>query len=155
MKRTLIAIIFAFIGNTAFALQDVKPYIGCFKEAAYRYSVDLYVLLAIAKTESNFNQSAINKNTNGSADYGLMQINSSWFDNLEKYGISESDVKTNYCVNINVGAWILASNFHSHGTSWNSLGAYNAGFRESRQSLRDKYAQKVYKHYLSLKRSRF
>jgi len=152
MKHLLVTIIFTLFTSTALCSTEFRPYIGCFKEAATRYSINFYMLLAIAKTESNFDRHATNKNTNGSADYGLMQINSSWFDDLEEFGISESDVKNNYCVNINVGAWILATNFHTHGPSWNSVGAYNAGFRETetRQKLRDKYARKVYKHYLSL-----
>lgn len=152
MKPVIFIAVFSLFTSPAFGSSEFRPYIDCFKEAANRYSIDIYLLLAIAKTESNFDISAQNHNTNGSADYGLMQINSSWFDNLEEYGISETDVKNNYCTNVNVGAWILAQNFHTHGPSWNSVGAYNAGFKETetRQKLRDKYARKVYQHYQAL-----
>lgn len=129
-----------------------KPYISCFDQASKRYQVDKSLLLAIAKTESDFDRHALNVNKDGSEDYGLMQINSWWLKReLKVFGITKTDLKNDYCMNINVGAWVLAQNFFSHGVNWNSVGAYNAGFGKGKQALRDKYARKVFKHYKKFK----
>lgn len=114
---------------------------ACWEEAAQRYGVNVYLLYAIAKTESNLNPSAINRNKNGSYDVGLMQINSSWFPVLRKYGIDEKQLYQP-CVSIHVGAWILAQNIRSLGYSWDAVGAYNA----RHPVRRAQYALKVYKN---------
>ena len=54
----------------------------CFEEAGSQYGISPQLLWSIAKTESNFNPRAINRNSNGTYDYGLMQINSSWAKRL-------------------------------------------------------------------------
>lgn len=126
---------------------SASAYQQCFKQAAERYSIPLALLYAIAKVESNFDPNAVNRNTNKTSDHGLMQINSSWFDKLEKrYGIRRENVINDPCTNVEVGAWILASNFQSKGRKWDAVGAYNAGFSERNKSIRSKYANKV-KHY--------
>ena len=58
------------------------------------------------------------------------------------------------CFNVHLGAWVLASNFSTHGTNWNSVGAYNAGFKASKQKLRDEYVTKIKQHYLKIKSSK-
>ena len=114
---------------------------ACWEEAAERYGMNPYLLYAIARTESNLNASAINRNKNGSYDIGLMQINSRWLPTLRKYGIEETHL-WDACVNIQVGAWVLAQNVQRMGNSWEAVGAYNARNPE----LRIKYAQKVYRN---------
>jgi soluble lytic murein transglycosylase-like protein len=114
---------------------------ACWEQAAHRYGVNTYLLYAIAKTESNLNPKAINRNANGSYDIGLMQINSSWLPTLRRYGVTEKDLYEP-CISIQVGAWILGSNMQRMGNSWNAVGAYNA----KSQKLREKYALKVYKN---------
>lgn len=39
-------------------------------------------MLCIAKYESSFNTQAVNKNKNGSTDYGLFQINDRWWGHV-------------------------------------------------------------------------
>ncbi|OYU42660.1 MAG: hypothetical protein CFE44_22760 [Burkholderiales bacterium PBB4] len=111
----------------------------CFDQAAERYGVDPKLLVAIAKQESGLNPRAINYNRNGSADYGLMQINS---ENLASIGLSPSDAMEP-CLNVHVGAWILARFIRAHGPTWRAVGAYNAGSKPSNESLRANYAAKV------------
>jgi len=124
-----------------------NAFFDCFQKAADRYSVPIGLLYAIAKVESDFNPSAINRNTNGSTDYGIMQINSRWFGTLEKnFGISPGYVKGDTCTNINVGAWILATNFWQKGRDWNSVGAYNAGYSSKNEAIRRAYSYKI-KYY--------
>jgi soluble lytic murein transglycosylase-like protein len=52
-------------------------------EYGARYSLDPFMLLGIMKRESQFKPEAISPpNTNGTRDYGLMQINSGGFEEL-------------------------------------------------------------------------
>lgn len=115
---------------------------ACWDEAAARYGVNPSLLYAIAKTESNLNPLAINRNNkDGSYDIGIMQINSRWLPILRKYGVDEAQL-WDACTNIHVGAWVLAENMRRLGNSWNAVGAYNA----SAPALRVKYALKVYRN---------
>jgi soluble lytic murein transglycosylase-like protein len=117
----------------------------CFDTAAARHSVPADLLRAIACVESNFNAHAVNRNRNGSVDYGVMQINSSWLPELRKFGI-EGDHLWDACTNIYVGAWVMAQKIQAFGYSWRAIGAYNAGLKETplREALRYEYAKKVY-----------
>jgi soluble lytic murein transglycosylase-like protein len=114
---------------------------ACWEEAANKYGINAYLLYAIAKTESNLNPRAFNRNKNGSVDIGLMQINSSWLPTLGKYGVTESGLY-DACTSIHVGAWILAQNIRRYGNTWEAVGAYNARSSE----LRIRYAMKVYRN---------
>ena len=97
----------------------------CFEQAGARYGVSPLILQAIAQQESGMNPRALHRNSNGTRDIGIMQINSSWLGFLARYRINETDL-LDACTNIHVGAWILASNFQRMGVSWEALGAYNA-----------------------------
>jgi soluble lytic murein transglycosylase-like protein len=114
---------------------------ACWEQAAIRYGVNPHLLYAIAKTESGMNPLATNRNKNGSYDVGLMQINSSWFPLLRKYGVTEQQL-FDPCTSIHVGAWVLAQNMRRMGNSWEAVGAYNA----KDPALRIRYALKVYKN---------
>ena len=118
---------------------------GCFAEASERYGVSVPLLKAVAEVESGFRPEAVNRaNSNGTYDVGVMQINSWWFPKLEaEYGITEADLK-HPCTNINVGAWVLATNFSTLGWSWEAIGAYNAGTGADKHNLRLEYAERVY-----------
>ncbi|MFA0482131.1 lytic transglycosylase domain-containing protein, partial [Vibrio splendidus] len=92
-----------------------------------------------------------NKNQSGqviSRDFGLMQINSHWFDRLSEFNVNETNIY-NPCFNVHLGAWVLSSNFSSHGYNWNSVGAYNAGFSKRTENARKIYIQKVQSVYFN------
>lgn len=114
------------------------PYQSCFQQAAKRQNLPLEALVAIAQQESSFNPLAINRNKNGSADYGVMQINSWWLPKLSAYGIQKEHL-FDACTNIHVGAWIFAQGIVAHGWTWRGIGAYNA----NKDPLRYQYAQKI------------
>jgi soluble lytic murein transglycosylase-like protein len=111
----------------------------CFEEAGAIYRVSPQLLWAIAKVESNFNASAVNRNANGSHDVGLMQINSWW---VERGLLTPTLWRAlgDPCTNVKVGAWILAQCFQRYGLSWEAVGCYNATSPEKRA----KYAWKVF-----------
>ena len=136
-------------------IQEVVPLNYCFESAAYTYKIDPLLLIAIAEVESSLNSKAIGQNIRKgkviSEDVGLMQINSSWFPFLKSnWGIRRQDLINNPCQNIYVGAYILAKNLSSNGVTWNSIGAYNAGFKEANEAFRQKYSKKVYDKYIFL-----
>lgn len=127
--------------SVALALCAALPAHACWEDAASRYQVSSVLLYAIARTESGLNPQAIGRNTNGSRDIGLMQINSAWLPTLASHGIGERDL-FEPCTNIHVGAWILAGNVSRLGYTWEAVGAYNA----ASPALRRAYVEKVRRH---------
>lgn len=119
----------------------------CWEAASKDYGIPIDVLKAVAKTESNFNPKAVNKNTNGSYDIGMMQINSVWLPKLEAFGVTETSLH-DACTNLKVGAWILSSNAKKLGWNWNAIGAYNVGCAKLNSAecdrRRNQYAWKVH-----------
>lgn len=126
---------------------------ACWDDAAKYHGLDPWLLYAIAKTESSFNPSAINRNKNGTYDVGLMQINSIHLPELQKYGIPASALK-NACASTYIGAWILAKNFKRYGHTWEAIAAYNVGSLNTpgRRATGYKYTRKVYEAYNKLVR---
>lgn len=117
---------------------------SCLLAAARKHRVDYRLMRAVAEQESGYNPQAIRApyiagNKDGSLDYGLMQINSSWLPTLASYGITQRTL-LDPCVNADVGAWILADLFRRHGLTWDAVGAYNAKSPEKRYA----YAVGVY-----------
>ncbi len=111
-------------------------YSFCFEEAGAYYGIHPDILRAIASVESSMNPYAVNFNKDGSFDYGLMQINSRWYNVLgHERWIKLADP----CFNVKVGAWILAGCIKRFGYTWQAVGCYNAADRAKRVS----YVRKV------------
>lgn len=127
-----------------------SPYETCFMGASQRHGVNHNILKAIAYTESTMNPRAVNRNTNGTYDMGIMQINSQWLNTLQRYRIREEHL-WRACENIYIGAWILSMNVRQYGYNWEAVGAYNVGCRKlSRQECRarrSRYESRVYHNY--------
>lgn len=102
------------------------------------YGINPLILRAIAKVESNFNPAALHRNTNGTYDFGLMQINSSWATVLGK---ERWNSLGDACFNTMTGSWILATCMSKYGYSWKAIGCYNSQTPEKR----DRYAQLVFR----------
>lgn len=128
----------------------------CFGEASRQYGVPEALLRATAAVESANNPSLIGRNADGTFDMGMMQINSSWLPKLEKWGISRAILLKDACMNIKVGAWIIAQNIRQHGYNWTAVGAYNVGCRNMSaakcQSRRNKYSGKIYQALMRIER---
>lgn len=115
----------------------------CFEEAGNLYGISPLLLRAIAEVESGLNAVAINKNPDGSYDFGLMQINSFWAQVL---GIKNWLLIGDPCNNVKVGAWILRQCIDRYGYNWEAVGCYNARSFEKRM----RYAGLVYRKILEL-----
>ncbi|MEZ2311400.1 lytic transglycosylase domain-containing protein [Paraburkholderia sp. RCC_158] len=120
MRRVIPALI-----ATVPALCGPLAHADCLDDAAAFQHVSTQLVHAIAQHESGMRANAVNLNSNGTEDIGLMQINSSWLPKLARYGIRRQDL-FNPCVNGYVGTWILASNIRQFGPTWKAVGAYNA-----------------------------
>lgn len=125
------------------ALFIVEGWSFCFEEASKKYGLNPDLLRAIAKVESGFNKSAINRNSNGSVDIGLMQINSVW---LNRLGLDKSKLLNDPCLNINVAAYILSDCIDRHGYTWEAIGCYNA----VSQHKRVRYSWKIHNELIKL-----
>ncbi len=101
-----------------------------FEEAGEYYRIDPKILYSIAKKESNFNPNAINRNSNGSVDIGIMQINSSHLKEIEKFGF-EKEHLFNPKINIYAGAWLLKRCFNKHGVSKDGITCYNGRIKDN------------------------
>lgn len=117
----------------------------CFDEAGAQYGINPQILRAIAKVESDFKPRAINWNTNGSYDFGVMQINSSWAPTL---GLERWNTLGDTCANIKTGAWILATCMKKYGYTWEAIGCYNSQTPDKR----DRYARLVFKQLQRIER---
>lgn len=112
----------------------------CFFDAGKRYGVDPVLLIAIAKVESNFNPRAVNVNRNGTRDYGIMQINSSW---LEKYRIPKEWI-FDPCYNIHFGAMVLRRCMENYQHISLAVDCYNKG---SKAKGHGAYVERVFRNY--------
>jgi soluble lytic murein transglycosylase-like protein len=110
----------------------------CFDEAARYQKVNPLILRAIAWQESHNTPDALHRNTNGSVDYGVMQINSIHLPTLAQYGISSSTLMQP-CKNVYIAAWHLRQKMNKYGNTWAAVGAYHS----ETPAMRDRYAQQI------------
>jgi len=131
-----LATLILLLGMSAVTTRPADAF--CYEEAGNRYGISPHLIYAISKGESSFNPLAINYNANGTYDYGLMQINSSWEPALRKLGISWNNL-ADPCTNVMVGAWVLSQCIQDYGYTWPAVGCYNS----RTPSKRDRYAARV------------
>ncbi|MGH6894162.1 MAG: lytic transglycosylase domain-containing protein [Dongiaceae bacterium] len=145
MIRVLALFLLVALASSAHAAEQ-RAMADCFNDAGRAYRVPPLLLQAIAWVESRYDQDAAHKNTNGSTDMGVMQINSLWLEPLAQYGI-ESKHLYNACLNINVGAWILRRQINEVGYNWQAVAQYHSRNSERGES----YARMVARVYFRLK----
>lgn len=122
-----------------FLFYNLLAYTYCFDEAAKEYNIPKQLLVAIARVESNLKPNAINYNKNGTFDYGVMQINSSWYFEL---GDEKWHKLADPCENVKTGAMILSRCIKKFGYNWKAIDCYNKGSKAKENSI---YVIKVYK----------
>jgi soluble lytic murein transglycosylase-like protein len=126
------------------------PFEATFKEAGSTFQVDPNLLAAIARVESNFNAGAVSPaNTNGTRDYGIMQINET---TARHYGYDPTALVDNVGDSLTVAARYLVDLKHELGGAFanNTLvAAYNAGAPAilSRGIFNTDYVAKVTYHW--------
>ena len=101
------------------------PTTRCILEAAQFHGVNPWLLRAILKVESDFNPRAVNRNTNGTVDVGMAQINSIHFPELAAWGVAPASLLDG-CVASYVAAWHLARQIRRHGNTWFGVASYHS-----------------------------
>ena len=87
--------------------------------------VDPQLLMALAWKESGFHADAVSgANTNGTRDYGLMQINSV---NLERFGLTPDSAVSDVAGNVRAAAELLAELAPHARNRGDLVSMYNAG----------------------------
>ena len=97
----------------------------CVTAAAQHHAVNPWLLRAILKVESDFKAGAVNRNSNGSVDVGMAQINSIHFPELARWGIAPAHLLDG-CTATYVAAWHLARQLRRHGNSWYGVASYHS-----------------------------
>ena len=89
----------------------------CLLRAAYRHGIDPFLIWAVKLRESGarLDHQCIERPRNGSVSRGIMQINSVWDKKLRPAGIDPDRLFTDHCLNLRIGAAILAGYIRRHG----------------------------------------
>lgn len=100
---------------------------ACSAQAAAHFGIPPIVVRAIARVEGG-RVGTVSKNTNGSVDLGVMQINSIHLPDLNnKFQVDWRDLAYKPCVNIGIGTWILAREIQrADGDLWVGVGNYHS-----------------------------
>lgn len=121
----------------------------CLKLSARQYGIPEQLFLAVVMTEGG-KVGHISRNTNGSYDMGPAQINSSHLPELARMGITRDQVINDGCLNLHVGAWILARALNGQTPDnpvefWRRVGNYNSSTPEYNRA----YQAKVWKNVVA------
>src|ERR1700678_2727823 len=111
--------------------------VSCINHAAITYHVPVSIILSVMKQEGGKNGQAV-RNKNGTADLGVMQINSVWVPVLARYGYSKDKLQYDPCKNVEAATWLINRSMADGKTAWQGIGnyhsktpAYNKKYRES------------------------
>ncbi|MFU8797832.1 MAG: lytic transglycosylase domain-containing protein, partial [Gammaproteobacteria bacterium] len=121
--------------------------IECINQAAVAHHVPAALLVSVLKVEGG-RAGMAKKNTNGSYDYGPMQINSIWLEKLGTYGYAREHIQYDPCVNMWVGAWILSQRIAASDNLWRGVASYHS-YTDDKNLI---YQKKVIKAYDTLSR---
>lgn len=97
----------------------------CVIQASAYYQAPPDLVRAVIRTEGG-KTGKVNRNSDGSFDMGLMQINSIHLPELAKYGINQEMLINNECVNIFIGTFYLQKNILSGKDFWHGVGKYHS-----------------------------
>lgn len=97
----------------------------CINEAALEYKIPAKLIVTILNVERG-KVGLAKRNQNGSYDLGPMQINTSWWPKLYRYGITPQKVRDDACMNVKVGSWILSKTIAESTNLLTGIGDYNS-----------------------------
>lgn len=131
----------ALFASLICANQDFDDY---FIESGKIFAIPPILLKKIATIESDLNPNCITNNSNKTTDYGIMQINSCHFKELEKIGIKKDEIM-NPRINIFAGAYLLSIYINQYGFNLESIGRYHS----NTQIFKAKWSAKLVKELSS------
>ncbi len=126
---------------------DVRTLEDCVNYSAKYFNIHPYVIKALIVVEGGKN-GTMSKNSNGTYDMGIMQINTIHLPALQKKypNITWKDIATNTCINIGVGTSILndrLKEIKNKEDFWIGVGNYHS----KTPKYRNRYLEKVYVAY--------
>jgi soluble lytic murein transglycosylase-like protein len=110
------------LATTAGASTNVTQ---CLQSAAQYHGVNPHLLRAVLTVESGLNPHAVGKNTNGTVDLGLGQINSMHLPELQRYGVTQTHL-FDPCRASYIAAWFLRRGLDRYGYSWYGAATYHS-----------------------------
>lgn len=117
--------------------------VTCSIAASMHYQIPANLLLAVAEMEGGKPGQAV-KNENGTFDLGVMQLNTSYVNELKKYGITYSDVSKAGCYPYFLAAWRLRGHIDKDkGDVWTRVANYHSRTPEFNQRYRAKLIPKA------------
>lgn len=135
--------------------QAIHERVSCTIAASLTYKVPANVLLAVAEVEGGAVGQWV-KNSNDTHDVGPMQFNTTYLDDLKRYGISASDVEGGGCYPYELAAWRIARHiaYDKRGDVWQRAANYHSKTPKYNQIYRAKllkagakWTQWLNKHY--------
>lgn len=124
----------------------------CIPAASQHHRIDPRLLRAVLKVESDLRPWALGRNTNGTVDIGMAQINSIHLPELARHGI-QSQHLFDPCVATYVAAWLLRKNIDRHGLTWHGVAAYHSLTPEHNQRYQGLLMQALYPDVAASKRA--
>lgn len=100
--------------------------VDCINVAAITYHVPATLILSVIQKENGRNGQAVKNKSNGTYDYGVMQINDIWLSKIAAFGYTKNDIQYNACKNVFVGTWILAQSIAEGKDVWRGVGNYHS-----------------------------
>jgi len=110
------------------------------KNESNKKSVDFHLVLCIIDTESNGNKNAFNRNRNQTADFGLMQVNSSHSESVKDFTVQQ---------NIAFGIDYFSKCLDKSDSIFEAVGKYNAGINA--KFININYVNKILGKYRIIK----
>jgi len=96
------------------------------------YEVPLWLVARLVQVESSWNERAINRNRNGTYDYGLFQLNSDYIEYFEwKYSVEDLN-PFNWKQSAEVAVKHLRKLYEATGSWYEATLAYNCGLSKLR-----------------------
>lgn len=107
----------------------------CSITAAIKYEIPANILLAVAEKEGGQPGQRVLNSSNGTYDYGPLQFNTAYLEDLAKFDITAEDVAAPGCYSFDLAAWRIrghilndsgdlwtrAANYHSRTPRFNSV----------------------------------
>ena len=115
----------------------------CWDYVGQKFNVDPWLLFSIAQTESTFRNGLKSRNSNGSYDLGLMQINIIHLPCFSKYGLNEEALRYDACRNVISAGSLLRQSINKYGYNIDGIGGYHS----NTPHLRRAYGKRVIENY--------
>jgi soluble lytic murein transglycosylase-like protein len=124
--------------------------VQCIADASVRYQVPELLLHAVLRKENGRTGKAV-RNSNGTYDMGMAQINTVWVRHFARYGIRIEHLLYDTCTNLHASAYILKDNANKFQGDWfKAIIAYNIGpynWTPKRYAIGHRYASDVVKNW--------